>query len=357
MRPRKGFTLIEILVVITIIGILATLGIPAIFGAIETARKTDCAARLSQIMKAVLAYESRHKKFPPGRVGCDCEKEGVCKSVTVVQRSGTSGFALMLPDLDEGLLYDQFAKFKKGAVYPGNAAYPPKTDPNDPDSGKNADCIDATVSGWRTAEITRAIALRPAVFRCPTDVRADTISLQGISAGISSYAFCMGSLGPGAYSKPEGKNQGPITVKYNNNGAFMYRKSISARDVRDGMARTIFVGEAANGNNGNYINRWCTAWRFTDSLRSTENMLNAGGNIVRNDKGLQADTYTNYGTFTSRHRDAGANFAFGDGRVTFLLNTIDGNLYRALSTIARAMSGDYSPGSAQDLAERANAPD
>ncbi len=67
VRARlPGFTLVELLVVVTIIGILVALLLPAVQAAREAARMTQCRNNLKQISLAALNHEQVHHWFPTG---------------------------------------------------------------------------------------------------------------------------------------------------------------------------------------------------------------------------------------------------------------------------------------------------
>lgn len=64
---HSGFTLLELLVVITIISILASLLLPALARAREQARKISCASNLRQMGLVFMMYANEHNDmFPPG---------------------------------------------------------------------------------------------------------------------------------------------------------------------------------------------------------------------------------------------------------------------------------------------------
>ena len=63
-RSRKAFTLVELLVVITIIGMLMALLLPAVQAARESARKCQCMNNQKQVSLASLNFEAVNGEFP-----------------------------------------------------------------------------------------------------------------------------------------------------------------------------------------------------------------------------------------------------------------------------------------------------
>ena len=122
MRP--GFTLIEVIVVIGIIGLLIVLLTPAVQNAREAARRGQCANNLRQLGLALSQYTDVYQQFPPGR-----------------PPSGRSAFVAILPYLDSRPTYAAF-----------NFSFPAATLQN------------------LTAELSR-----PGTFVCPSDVGTEHV--------------------------------------------------------------------------------------------------------------------------------------------------------------------------------------
>ncbi|MCA9035966.1 MAG: DUF1559 domain-containing protein [Planctomycetaceae bacterium] len=88
--PRRGFSIQELLVSITVIAILMALILPAVQQARESARRTQCVSNLRQLGIAMHSYADVYQFVPPGNT------------------NGYSAFVLLLPFLEQSSLYAEF---------------------------------------------------------------------------------------------------------------------------------------------------------------------------------------------------------------------------------------------------------
>ena len=94
LRKSAGFSLVELLVVVAIIGTLVGLLLPAVQSAREAARRTSCTNNLRQFGLALLNHESALRRFPQ----------------TDARTSGTAGWSLharLLPYAEESAIGSQ----------------------------------------------------------------------------------------------------------------------------------------------------------------------------------------------------------------------------------------------------------
>jgi len=67
-HSRSAFTLVELLVVIGIIGTITAISLPAIFGAIASARNAKTKAEIDMLHVALMSYKNEYGSFPPANM-------------------------------------------------------------------------------------------------------------------------------------------------------------------------------------------------------------------------------------------------------------------------------------------------
>jgi prepilin-type N-terminal cleavage/methylation domain-containing protein/prepilin-type processing-associated H-X9-DG protein len=96
-----GFTLVELLIVIAIIGTLVALLLPAVQHARESSRRSTCGNNIRQIVLANLQYEDRFKRFPGLFETLSAEGRAADAAVAT-----TTWAVILLPDLERAQVYE-----------------------------------------------------------------------------------------------------------------------------------------------------------------------------------------------------------------------------------------------------------
>jgi prepilin-type N-terminal cleavage/methylation domain-containing protein/prepilin-type processing-associated H-X9-DG protein len=297
---RRGFNLIELLVVVAITAVLIGLLLPAVQQAREAARRIQCTSNLKQI---ALASNNYHDVY-------GCYPQGVQFTFTF----STSGHHVaLLPYLEQTPLF-------------------------------NAMNFNWVVP-WSAANTTVAGPLRPALYVCPSDTmgaQVDTFSeslyfppgysIFPYTSFPQAYTSYVGNAGPwfrhsrfqpvldqsyGLYFRNQG-SPGPGV-----SGSTLWT-AVRIADITDGTSNTIAHGEHAVGlltDEDRIVNgpAWACGW-YGDTIFTSFYPMNPQKKV----QNVFGDGLTEafIGAASSFH-PGGGNFAMADGSVRFIKDSID----------------------------------
>lgn len=286
-KSRQGFTLIELLVVIAIIAILIALLLPAVQQAREAARRSSCKNNLKQIGLGLHNYHSTHRIFPSGWIGV---QPGVGPNVEF--GSGWGWGTMILPYMDQAPLVNQI-NFN--------------LDINN--AGQTAGLIETVLP----------------TFRCPSDPAPNTFEIEeeGNPGNVLANLATANYVGVFGSDELDDCHSAPVGTNCQSSGLFYQNSNTRFRDITDGLSQTILVGERKTDQNAGWLSTWVGAVpegeeTFARALGATDHVPN--------------DPASHFDDFSSNH-EGGAQFVFGDGRVRFVSENIDINVYQSLSSI------------------------
>lgn len=273
---RRGFTLVELLVVIAIIAILVLMLLPAIQAAREAARRNGCIGNMKQLCLSVANHESKNGKYP---LASTAEAPLLGTGVTLAGTqttanapgpgldsgspgTGFSWLVRLLPFIEEIQLYNDISA--RSQSFTMNAF--------DVNLGRTDE------TGSTVTQHFATVAIKP--FRCPSfgggetcdDLQGNTAALStspytGISseAAIGNYA-CL----PGAHLNQNGDQlieNGVIVSKAES------RKGLKVSDVKDGTSKTAIACESRESTVACWYDGQA-AWVLP--LQKTEKALSTG---------------------------------------------------------------------------------
>ncbi len=295
-----AFTLVELLVVIVIIAILIALLLPAVQAARESARRVQCSNNLHQMGLALQLYHGVHNRLPSG----------------VVYPNRAMWTGLLLPFVEQQNLHSAC------------------------DFG--APWIDALTANGR------ACATFLPVYRCPSSDVPQHVDIQGIRDRVPGAYLCVGSGTANRESGVEPKHMGRLEQ----DGALYVNSHVRLANFLDGTSQTVAIGESlfranVTGPDHTGVVQIVDHWQIGTTDIASINSLGWLGEVSEaiGSTGVRINSFLNSSLFiderelcfSSLHH-GGAQFAFVDGHVSFVNETIDGSTYSALGTIARGES-------------------
>jgi len=89
-RQRKGFTLVELAIVIAILGILAVVAIPKYQGMVEEARSAEARAQLGTVRSAIAISYAKNKGAFPNQTGTPSSPDTFTTTSSNIFADGTT---------------------------------------------------------------------------------------------------------------------------------------------------------------------------------------------------------------------------------------------------------------------------
>jgi len=318
-RVRSGFTLIEILVVIFIIGLLVALLLPAVQWAREAARKLTCTNNVRQIGLAVQSYESLNEALPDLYNGSFLPQPRHVYDEYHFFSWRTS----ILPQLGETSIHSSLDMSLPATVGANQAAINMEIPVFLCPSTKNKNSTVPDISPFPTSFVG------PESFPRGTAARNDYEVIGGILVERIRSSTDFSSILFGAWGEPNYVRGGWIWGRS--------RRALLS-DITDGLSNTILVGETAGRPDLFEKGQPMKPYRDIEKYNSPMTPHQAAWAVstlfvtIVHPRGHAVNETNKQGLFS--FHSGGANVALADGSVRFLAESTDEKVLTALVTRA-----------------------
>ncbi|TVP99082.1 MAG: DUF1559 domain-containing protein [Planctomycetaceae bacterium] len=339
---RQGFTLVELLVVIGIIGILMGLLIPAVNAAREAARRNQCTSQINNLAKGAIQEEMAKREYP-----------GWIKSFGMF----SGGF----DPSDSDSQNNTYAAHTKVGGWP--IALLPYLEAQPTFEIWTQDKYPVIVNRGGTVQYTKSAAPNLPIMRCPSSITLESAS------GKNSYIANAGMSHAGApanvsFEQTMSRSNGVFNSKVGEVGP-----AVRADDLKDGLGNTVLFSESLQaqpwhqvlpGGEGPSIAALADinaavsgglhrmarfpqgmVWHFRDerpingvTIAAPDPVMKINGSIGTVDIfGLMmTDANAPSVARPSSAHNSGVNMGFADGSSRFVSDSIDYRVYQALMT-------------------------